>query len=224
MKIFIVYWHVEEKSFNHAMFRTAVDTLSSCGHELKYSDLNEMNFDPVVSRKSFKTVKNPEIFDPVQESLYAAENNSYADFITAEMDKIFWCDLLIFQFPLWWFGMPAMIKGYIEQVFAPGKFFDAANCYDRGFLRGRNAMLSITTGATADAYIKYGFNGDINVILRPIQRGIFEFCGLGVLRPQIVYAPTHIMHEQRVAELQKYAARLTNISGEQPIYVGRYEQ
>ena len=59
----------------------------------------------------------------------------------------------ICQFPLWWFGMPAMLKGYIEQVFAPGKFFDADHMYEKGFMHGRKAMLSLTTGATADAYI-----------------------------------------------------------------------
>ena len=222
MKIFIVYWHVEEKSFNHAMLETAVNTLAENGNKVKVSDLNRMKFDPVLSRKSFKTVKDPTVFNPVQESLYAAANDGFADFINIEMQKIEWCDLLIFQFPLWWFGMPAMIKGYIEQVFAPGKFFDSDHMYEKGFLHGRKAMLSLTTGATADAYIKDGFNGDINVILRPIQRGVLEFCGFEVLRPQIVYAPTHIMQAQRENELAKYARRLLNISGESPINTGRF--
>lgn len=223
MKIFIVYWHAEKKSFNHAMLETAVRTLRDCGHAVQISDLNEMQFDPVVSRKSFKSVKNNQIFDPVQEAVFAAENDTFADFITSEMNKIFWSDLLIFQFPLWWFGMPAMLKGYVEQVFCAGKFFDKTHCYENGFLKGHKAMLSLTTGATADAYIKNGFNGDINAILRPIQRGILEYCGFRVLRPQIVYAPVHIMHEQRVNELAKYAKRLQNISGESPIFAGRFE-
>lgn len=222
MKIFIVYWHAEEKSFNYAMLQTALKTLKECGNEVKISDLNSMKFDPVLSRKSFKTVKNPAVFNPVQEALYAARNNGFADFISEEMAKIEWCELLIFQFPLWWFGMPAILKGYIEQVFAPGRFFDADHMYEKGFLHGRKAMLSLTTGATADAYIKDGFNGDINAILRPIQRGILEFCGFAVLRPQIVYAPTHIMQTQRENELAKYARRLVNISGEEPIYTGRF--
>lgn len=222
MKIFIVYWHVEEKSFNNAMFKTAENTLLQCGHEVKTSDLNKMNFDPVVSRKSFKTVADPAVFNPVREAFYAASHNGFADFIESEMKKIEWCELLIFQFPLWWFGMPAMIKGYTEQVFAAGRFFDNDHMYANGLMHGRKAMLSITTGATADAYIQNGFNGDINVILRPIQRGILEFCGFEVLRPQIVYAPTHIMQAQRENELAKYAARLTRISGEIPIDTGRF--
>ncbi len=222
MKIFIVYWHAEEKSFNHAMLETAINTLRSSGHAVQFSDLNAMKFDPVVSRKSFKTMKNSQVFDPVQEAYYAAQHDSFADFITHEIAKIFWCDLLIFQFPLWWFGLPAMLKGYVEQVFAPGKFFDDIHCYENGFLKGRKAMLSLTTGATADAYISNGFNGDINAILRPIQRGIFEYCGFSVLRPQIVYAPVHIMHEQRCRELEKYAKRLMNIADEIPISAGKF--
>lgn len=219
MKIFIVYWHAEEKSFNNAMLKTAENTLKKYGHEVKVSDLNAMHFDPVVSRKSFKTVKDPAVFNPIQEAYFASQNDGFSDSITAEMKKIEWCELMIFQFPLWWFGMPAMVKGYVEQVFAPGKFFDSEHRYKNGLLKGRNAMLSITTGATADAYIKNGFNGDINMILRPIQHGILEYCGFGVLRPQIVYAPSHIMYEQRVAELEKYAARLADITDEKPIYI-----
>ena len=222
MKIFIVYWHVEEKSFNNAMFRTAENTLRECHNEVKVSDLNRMNFDPVVSRKSFKTVADNTVFNPLRESFYAAQHHSFADFIEDEMQKVEWCDLMIFQFPLWWFGMPAMVKGYTEQVFAAGRFFDNEHMYENGFLKGRKAMLSITTGATADAYIKNGFNGDINVILRPIQRGILEFCGFKVLRPQIVFAPTHIMQSQRENELAKYAARLVTIDGESPIDTGRF--
>lgn len=222
MKIFIIYWHNEEKSFNNAMFKTAEETLERYGHSVQVSNLNKMNFYPVLGRKSFKTVADPEKFDPIKESYFAAANNGYADFIENEMKKVEWSDLMIMQFPLWWFGMPAMIKGYVEQVFAPGRFFDNEHIYENGLMKGHKAMLSITTGATADAYIKNGFNGDINAILRPIQRGILEFCGFMVLRPQIVYAPGHIMQKQREEELKKYAHRLNFIGGESPINTGSF--
>ena len=127
MKIFIVYWHAEEKSFNHAMLETAVATLHQCGHAVQVSDLNKMKFNPVVSRKSFNSVRNSQVFDPVQEALYAAKNDSFADVISSEMAKIFWCDLLIFQFPLWW-SRPALLLLWPTAIPSNG-FLYSHSCY-----------------------------------------------------------------------------------------------
>lgn len=59
MKAFIVLAHPEPKSFNAAMFRTAVDVLVRAGHEVKTSDLCAMQFDPVSGRHNFTTIKDP---------------------------------------------------------------------------------------------------------------------------------------------------------------------
>ena len=83
-------------------------------------------------------------------------------------------------------------------------------------------MLSLTTGGAEQAYLSDGFNGDINGILRPVQRGMLEFVGFDVLKPQIVWAPAHITDEERQAHLAHWRARLTRIAQEQPIPVGRY--
>ena len=53
MKAFIVYWHPEPRSFNHAMFRTACKALAGAEWEVKTSDLYAMAFDPVSSRANF---------------------------------------------------------------------------------------------------------------------------------------------------------------------------
>ena len=58
MKVFVVYWHPEPRSFNAAMFDTARETLATAGHEVRTSDLHRMGFDPVSGRKNFKTVKD----------------------------------------------------------------------------------------------------------------------------------------------------------------------
>jgi NAD(P)H dehydrogenase (quinone) len=138
------------------------------------------------------------------------------------MRKVEWCDLMIWQFPLWWFSVPAILKGWFDRVFAMGRFYGYGHIYETGVLKGKKAMLSFTSGGPWDSYQPDGFNGDISSILRPIHRGMLEFVGFDVLMPQIFYAPAHKSQEERTAELQAYCNRLKEIESEQPITVGRY--
>lgn len=129
---------------------------------------------------------------------------------------------MIWQFPLWWFGLPGILKGWVDRVFAMGRFYGGGRIYESGVLRGKRAMLSLTTGGSADVFVKGGRFGDIQAILRPIHRGIFLFTGFDVLAPHIVYAPVRMAEAQRHAELAAWARRLEAIEEEKPIDVGEY--
>jgi len=222
MKAFIVYWHPEPASFNAAMFRTACDALSAAGHEVKSSNLHAMRFDPVSSRDNFMTTKDADFLKLQVEEMHATEMHGFALEIESEISKIEWCDLMIWQFPLWWFGMPAMLKGWVDRVFAMGRVYGGHRFYDAGVFRGKRAMLSLTTGGPEAAYCKGAFNGDINAILRPIQRGMLQFVGFDVLEPHIVYGPARLTEEQRKERLGTYASRLQGIANEAPVDVGVY--
>ncbi len=222
MKIFIVYWHPEPQSFNGAMFRTACTVLANEGHEVRTSDLHEMRFDPVSSRKNFTTVKNQDFFKQQIEEMHATETSGFSEEIEAEMEKIEWCDLMIWQFPLWWFGLPAAIKGWVDRVFAMGRVYGNGHYYETGVFRGKKALLSLTTGGPAEAFRQDGFNGDIFGLLRPIQRGILEFVGFDILSPQVVYGPARMTNNEREQHLAAYSARLRHIAHESPVDVGTY--
>jgi NAD(P)H dehydrogenase (quinone) len=189
MKVLIVFAHPEFKSFNGAMFQTAIATLKAAGHDVQYSDLYTMKFDPVSDRRNFTSVKDAEYFKQQMEELHATETGGFTPEIEAEMQKLEWCDLMIWQFPLWWFSVPAILKGWVDRVFAMGRVYNREHIYETGRFRGKKAMLALTVGGTKDAYLDGGFNGDINAILRPIQRGMLQFTGFDVLAPYIVYAP-----------------------------------
>jgi len=222
MKTLVVYWHPEPKSFNGAMFRTACETLAEAGHEVRSSDLHEMGFDPVSSRKNFSTVKDPDYLKLQIEEMNATEVNGFSPEIESEIAKVEWCELMIWQFPLWWFGLPAVLKGWVDRVFAMGRTYGGGRIYDTGVFRGKRAMLSLTTGGPEDAYVKGAFNGDIAAILRPIHRGMLQFVGFDVLAPQIVYGPVRLTDEQRRQQLADYAARLRGIANEPTMDVGIY--
>ena len=222
MKALVVYWHPEPRSFNAAMFDTARRTLATAGHEVKISDLHEMRFDPVSGRKNFASVKDSGYFKQQIEEMHASGVNGFSPEIEAEIAKVEWCDLMVWQFPLWWFGLPAMLKGWVDRVFAMQRTYGGGRIYANGVFRGKRALLSLTTGGPEEAYRKGAFNGDISGILRPIQRGMLQFVGFDVLAPQIVYGPVRLTDEQRISALASYAERLRSIGAESPVDVGIY--
>lgn len=222
MKAFIVYWHPEPKSFNHAMFITAQQALIGHGWEVMTSDLHAMAFDPVSSRANFRSVKDPHYLRPQIEERHATEVSGFSGDLAAEMAKLEACDLMIWQFPLWWFGVPAVLKGWVDRVFAMGRIYGGGRVYDRGALRGKRAMLSLTTGGPASAYVKGGSNGDLHGILRPIHRGMLQFVGFDVLAPHTVNGPVRMNDEQRRSELERFRRRLATIAEEAPMDVGQY--
>lgn len=156
MNVLIVYWHPEPQSFNGALFRTAVSTLTAAGHQVKTSDLHARNFDPASSRQNFTSVKNADYLKVQLEEMHASKTNGFAPDIADEIEKLEWCELMIWQFPLWWFGLPAVLKGWVDRVFAMGRIYGGGRVYDKGVLRGKQAFLSLTTGGPAAGYASGG--------------------------------------------------------------------
>ncbi|WP_119301186.1 NAD(P)H-dependent oxidoreductase [Dongia deserti] len=223
LKVFLVLAHPERRSFNGAMADTALETLRGLGHDVAFSDLYRMGWDPVSDRRNFATVKNPDFFKQQMEEDHATESNGFAPDVEAEIAKLEAADLMIWQFPLWWFGLPGILKGWVDKVFAFNRIYGRGRFYEKGLYRGRCALLSLTTGGEGiAAYQPGGFNGDINGILRPIQRGMLQFIGYDVLQPQIVWGPAQMTEEKRTAALTAWRERLTRIAQEEPIVVGQY--
>jgi NAD(P)H dehydrogenase (quinone) len=207
---------------NYAMFQTAVTHLTALGHQVKYSDLYDMAFEPVSDRGNFTSLLNPDYFKQQLEEAHASKVNGFAFDINSEQEKVEWCDLMIWQFPLWWFSVPAILKGWVDRVFAMGRFYESSHLYENGIFKGKRAVLSLTTGGVPASYQKGGFNGDMDGILRPIHRGILSFVGFSVLSPQIVYGPARISAEERVDALRDWEKRLAGIFAEGAMEVGDY--
>jgi NAD(P)H dehydrogenase (quinone) len=224
MNILLVFAHPEPQSFNGAMLRTAVAALEAAGHQVQVSDLYAHSFEPVSDRRNFTTVRNPTYFKQQQEELHATVYQGFAAEVESELQKLAWCDVMIWQFPLWWFGVPAVLKGWVDRVFAMGRAYGAGQFYEDGVFRGKRALLSLTTGSgsPAEAYQPGGLQGDLLGILRPIHRGMLQFTGFTVLAPHVVYGPARQSAEQRAAELATWAARLPGLAEESPLAVGTY--
>jgi NAD(P)H dehydrogenase (quinone) len=222
MNVFLLFAHPEPHSFNGALYRTACEALTEAGHEVRTSELYAMAFNPVSGRHNFESVKDAAYYKQQLEETHASDVGGFAADIEAELQKIEWCDLMIWQFPLWWFGLPAILKGWVDRVFVMGRTYGYGKIFDKGVFRGKRAMLSLTTGGPQDAFQRGGFLGDIYSITRPIQRGMLAFCGFDVLAPQLSFGPARATDEERRQMLARYRARLLQLHTETRIDVGEY--
>jgi len=222
VNVLIVFAHPERRSFNGALFDAAVETLSAQGHAVQTSDLYRMNFEPRSGPWSFLDRQNLAYFKPQAEELHAVEIGGFVPELEAEMRKIETANLVIFQFPLWWFGLPAILKGWVDRVFAMGRAYGRGRIYQNGYFLEKRALLSLTTGGSQSSYITGGEEGDILGILRPIHRGILQFTGFSVLAPSIFYGPARVDETVRARWLAEYIQRLKSIDQEVPMDVGSY--
>lgn len=212
MNALIVYAHEEPKSFNGAMRDVAVSVLQEMGNSVEVSDLYAKGFNPVGGKHDFTKLADPHFFKYGVEQTHATEAGSFAADVAAEQQKLLQADLLIFQFPLWWFGLPAILKGWVDRVFAAGLTYGGGRWYSSGVFRGKRAMLSLTTGGGPSIYSPRGLNGDMDALLFPIQHGMLYFVGFDVLPPFIAWAVARSTPQEREGYLQAYSERLRSWS------------
>ena len=208
MRVFIVHAHHEPSSFNAAMTRVAGEAMTLQGHRVIVSDLHAMGFDPVSDRRNFTTTANPGRLKQQDEEALASRTGGFAPELQAEMDKLAWCDLLIFQFPMWWLGPPAILKGWIDRVFAVGRSYGGGRWFDTGLHRGKRALCSLTVGGPKTMYQPGGLYAPVAQILYPLHHGLLGFTGFTVLEPFVVYGPNRIDEAQRKEQLAAYRERL----------------
>ncbi|HOW13627.1 NAD(P)H-dependent oxidoreductase [Methanosarcina sp.] len=213
MKVLYIFAHPEPKSFNAAMKDTALSALKEKGHEVKLSDLYAMEFNPVLKASDFTDRKNPDLFNPFLEAIKASKTGAFSPDIKEEMEKVKWADLLIFQFPIFFTAMPAIMKGWIDRVLAPGFGFNPVtnSAYDTGLFKGKSAMLAFTTGAPKEMYSEGGAHGDIHKHMESVTHCVFEYMGMKVLPSFIVYEASAMKRERGAEELEKYSQRISEL-------------
>ena len=196
------------------MTRTARHALTARGHQVAVSDLHAMGFDPVSDRRNFTSMANPERLKQQDEEALASRTNGYAPELQAEMNKLAWCDLLIFQFPLWWLGPPAILKGWIDRVFVVGRSYGGGRWFDTGMHRGKRALCSLTVGGPKTMYEPGGHYAPIGQILYPLHYGLLGFTGFTVLEPFVVHGPSRMDDAGRKEQLALYQKRLLALGQE----------
>lgn len=112
MRVLVVYCHPVETSFHAALHREVVTNLRAAGHEVDDCDLYAEGFNPVMSREE-------------RLGYHDVPGNQIA--LASHVARLQWAEAVVFCFPTWCFGLPAMLKGYFDRLFMPGVAFDISD-------------------------------------------------------------------------------------------------
>lgn len=219
MNVLIVLAHPEPQSFNGALARAAAKMFLSQGHAVRACDLYAEKFAADEHARHFRQRKNPARFDAQTEQRFNAERETLPADVRQQIDDLLWADFVLLQFPLWWFGMPAILKGWMDRVFAYGALYTGSRRFHLGMCRGKRAMMSVTAGSPAQACAHDGQEGDTRLILWPIHYAL-HYLGFTVLEPGLIagvrggYSESEGAAQDRYlnAQLQAHAARLADLT------------
>ncbi len=210
MKFLIIFAHNEPESFCAALLHHSVKTLESQGHEVKVSNLHAMNFNPIADKTDFKDPKNHDYCVYALEQRHGWQNKTLAPDIIQEAEKLIWCDAMIWHFPLYWFSVPAILKGWIDRVFLSGAIYGGKRFYDQGAMKGKRASLCFTAGSRDNMFGKEAIHGELNDMMRPLLRGSLGYVGFDVIAPFVAYHIPYISHDERQIFFTQYDDYLAN--------------
>lgn len=192
MQVLWVFAHPDPRSLNGALRDEGIAALRGHGHAVVESDLYAMGWDPVVDHADFAHDRASRL-DVLTESQRALESGTLSADIRREQEKLRWADTLVLQFPLWWFGPPAILKGWFDRLFVQGfaqgvldPCTGRARRYGDGGLAGRRAMVITTVGANAATTGHRGIHGNIDDLLFPITHGTLWYTGMSVVPPFVL--------------------------------------
>lgn len=137
MKSLIVLAHPEPRSYNAELAQTTQRALQSQGHEVRLSDLYAQSFAPEEHARHFSRRADWSRFDAQTEQRFSSNENALPLDVQKEIDDLLWADLVVLQFPLWWFGMPAILKGWMDRVFVYGKLYSSKRRLHTGVCAGK---------------------------------------------------------------------------------------
>ena len=161
MKHLIIYAHPNEGSLNHHFLQAVQEILQSKNQEIEIRDLYQLNFNPILSLQDMQGQRIGKVAEDVKQ----------------EQDYISWADHLTFIYPIWWTGMPAIMKGYIDRVFSYGFAYRYDQGIQKGLLTDKQTTIINTQGKSKSEYENIGMDKALSLTS---DKGIFTYCGLKI--------------------------------------------
>lgn len=185
MKQLIVFCHPNQMSFCSAIMQKVVETYQSIGDEIVIRDLYKLGFDPILKGKDFEALKSGNLPEDIR----------------TEQNYIRQSDIVTFIYPIWWTGLPALLKGYIDRIFLYGFAYALdENMNVQPLLKGKKAIIINTSGAPNEYYDEIGMTKALEMTT---DKGIFEFCGFEVLLHKIFGAVPYVDDNTRKGMLEE---------------------
>jgi putative NADPH-quinone reductase len=166
-RILILQGHPDasERHFNHALADAYAQGAQGAGHEMRHVDVASLDFPLLRSKAGWDAGTLPATLLPAQHAIH-------------------WAEHIVVFFPLWLGGMPALLKGFLEQVARPGFAIAAARTdgMPAKLLRGRSARVVVTMGMPALIYRWYFRAHSV----KALERNILGFSGIAPIHETLV--------------------------------------
>lgn len=204
MNILYIYAHPNPASFNAMLKNTALDVFNKAGIHVELSDLYADKFKAIADWDDFNTTPQQQEsqYFLAQQSTY--QNGKLSSDIMREIDKVSRADHIILQFPLWWFSTPAILKGWLDRVLVKGFAYDTGKIFNDGLLKGKKAVLVVSTQSPESAYQSAGVHhATIDVFIHPIHHTL-RFAGIDTLAPFVTYGAFNLEETRTKKIAQDY--------------------
>ncbi|AIK37045.1 flavodoxin family protein [Bacillus pseudomycoides] len=191
MNVLIIYAHPNPSSFNAAILENVQKGLQKTNHFVTLLDLYKEQFNPVLIFNEDKRRRD---------LVYEEETEKYRRLIKET-------DFFIFIYPIWWWGMPAILKGFIDRVFVTGFAYKYEGALPKGLLIGKKAWV-INTLDSPLWYVALLYRSADWVIMK---KGILRFCGIRQIKRSVfqsVKTSKAIKREKWLLEIQENAKKL----------------
>ena len=168
MKILVVYTHPVPDSYNRSVLNSVKSGLEAAGHEYQVADLYQENFQPAMTAEDFNQFDNK----PMPEE------------ILKEQARVEWSDGIVFVFPVWWWSMPGMLKGWIDRVMSHGWAWVDPSDPDSGYLKSRKLLVLATAGGSKNVFSKRKYD---EAFYTQLTVGTWDYCGFKDVTTEILH-------------------------------------
>ncbi len=155
MQILLVVAHPRPTSLTHAAAGSLAQALAAQGHGITLADLHAEGFDPRMT--------------PEDEPDWVSERQRFSPAVEAEIARLEAHDAIAMVFPLWWWSLPAMLKGWIDRVWNRGV------AYGPRTLAGKRSLMLAVSADSPEGLAKRGYDA---AIATQLQVGILDYCGM----------------------------------------------
>ena len=196
LRALVVVAHPRADSYTRAVADAAVDGLRAGGHAVEVIDLYAEGFRPAMSLEERRA--------------YATDEPLVEEQTRAHAELVRWCDAMVFVYPTWWSGLPAILKGWLERVLVVGvafRFHERTGKVRPGLKRMR-FVVGISTYGSPWSYVKaVNDNGR-----RVLHRALRMSCGVRTRTVWLgLYAIDTSTHAERVAFVERVRTRMAGL-------------
>lgn len=190
MRLLVVFCHPDPDSYGAAIFRTATDALRAAGHELRVIDLYAEGFDPVFTRDEKRS--------------YLTDTAKNIAGVARHVEALQWAEGWVAIYPTWFYGLPAMLKGWLDRVWLPGVTFQVASAKKRtirGELRNIRRFVGITTSGSPWWWLRVIGDPGRSLLMKGLRPLYARGC-------RMTWLQLHDMNHVTAADREAFLARV----------------